>query len=72
MISFKIYMSQTKSIYWQAWSEAGIHHINDILHDTQLRFLSHEELNAEYNIQSTFLNLLQLRSSIPFFGVAYW
>lgn len=32
-----------KSIWWHRWSNAGINYVNDLVHDTLPRFLSHTE-----------------------------
>lgn len=54
------------TICWQRWESAGIRHINDLLHHTEPRFLSHEEVNANYGVNTSFLQILQIRSAIPF------
>lgn len=53
------------SISWPRWKEAGINSINDLLHKEEPRFSSHLEVSSEYNIQCSFLQILQLRSAIP-------
>lgn len=58
-------MVQQKPLDWKTWKNAGIYYINDLLHDSLPRFLSHAELGAKYRITSSFLELLQLRSAIP-------
>lgn len=53
-------------ICWRQWEYAGIRHINHLLHPSESRFFSHEEINQEYGINTSFLQLLQIRSAIPF------
>lgn len=50
---------------WPSWKDAGILYLNDLLHDSLPRFMSHEELGDKYRITVSFLELLQLRSAIP-------
>lgn len=52
-------------IYWPKWSNAGINFVNDLLHETLPRFLSHTELAQKYHITCTFLQTLQIRSALP-------
>lgn len=54
-----------KPIFWREWIAADILSINDLIHDREPRFLSHEEIAARYNVGCTFLNLYQLRAAIP-------
>lgn len=54
-----------KPFSWSQWKDAGIMCINDLLHRDEARFSSHEEISAEFNINCSFLQLLQLRSAIP-------
>lgn len=51
--------------FWGRWREAGINCVNDLLHMTEPRFSSHQEIAAEFNITCSFLQILQLRSAIP-------
>ena len=46
------------------WQKAGISTISDIL-DGECNFLSHTELCNKYNISCNFLEILQIRQSIP-------
>ena len=55
---------QKKPFIWKDWLEHGIVTIDNIL-DENGNFLSHSEINDKYCIQSNFLNVLQLRQSIP-------
>lgn len=55
-----------ESFCWWPWLSAGIVLINDILHPDLPRFLSHNELSEKYNIRVSFLQVLQIRSSIPY------
>lgn len=50
---------------WPSWKKAGIVYINDLLHDSQPRFLSHTEIQTKYRVQASFLQLLQIRMAIP-------
>lgn len=54
-----------KPILWPSWRNARIVCINDLLHATESRFLSHLEISNKYKIQCSFLQCLQLRSAIP-------
>lgn len=54
-----------QTINWARWKGAGILYINDLLHQHQPRFLSHQELADERGIPITFLELLQIRSALP-------
>lgn len=56
---------EQKPFSWQRWREAGISSINDLLHDTVSRFLSHTELGEKFDIAISFLEALQIRSAIP-------
>lgn len=53
------------TLHWQEWEQAGISRINDICHHSESRTLSHQEIEAKYEIQSSFLDSLMLRLSIP-------
>ncbi len=50
---------------WEKWIQHNIMYIKDILSDNS-NFLSHQEINDKYNVGCNFLNILQLRQSIPF------
>lgn len=54
-----------KPFTWPRWRDAGIIYINDLLHDSLTRFLSHTELTQRYGITTSFLETLQIRSAIP-------
>lgn len=56
---------QQRTVLWTHWREAGIVHINDLLHEEHPRFSSHTELAEKYGITVSFLELLQIRSAIP-------
>lgn len=45
-------------VTWPRWKEANIIHINDLLHDTHPRFLSHLELSQKTGICISFLELV--------------
>lgn len=52
-------------VEWDQWKSAGIICINDLLHQTENRFLSHLEITNKFRIKCSFLQTLQLRSAIP-------
>lgn len=54
-----------KTVFWNGWSKTGINYINDLIHEDEARFYSHEELANKYGVSSSFLDLLQIRSAIP-------
>lgn len=56
---------ERKPFWWRTWSNAGINLINDLVHETLPRFLSHSEISVKYHITCTFLQALQIRSSLP-------
>jgi hypothetical protein len=53
-----------KPIKWENWIHHGILKINDIL-NINGHFLDHEEIASKYNIKCNFLNILQIRQSLP-------
>lgn len=55
-----------KTICWRPWLNAGIIRVNNLLHQNYSRFMSHEELSVTYNINVSFLQMLQIRSCLPF------
>jgi len=55
---------QHKPIYWKNWILNGIMTISNIL-DHENKFLSHTELNMTYKLKSTYLQVEQIKSSIP-------
>lgn len=55
-----------EQLCWRLWLNASITTVNHLLHNTLPRFLSHEELSEKYHINASFLQILQIRSSIPF------
>lgn len=52
--------------YWPQEDEVGISTINDLLHPLEPRFLSHDELSQNFGCTATFLQVLQIRSALPF------
>lgn len=54
-----------KPLVWTRWREAGITYVNDIIHATQARFLSHTEIEEKFGVSTSFLQALQIRSAIP-------
>lgn len=57
---------EKSTICWRSWLNAGVFKVNDILHPVIPRFLSYEEMSRKYNINVSFLQVLQIRSAIPF------
>ena len=53
-----------KSIFYKTWYDKGIKYINDLVNENG-EFLSHEEINAKYHLQVTFLDIFSIRSAIP-------
>lgn len=53
------------SLCWRAWNRAGIVYVNDLLHPSLPRLLSHEEIVQRYGVTCSFLDALQIRSSLP-------
>ena len=51
------------SYYWKRWVDAGIHKISDIYVNDN--FLTPDEIASKYGIQAHFLELLQIRQSLP-------
>lgn len=47
------------------WKQAGIKTVKDLLHSSESRFLTHEELNLQYGLNSTFIEVLQIRAILP-------
>jgi hypothetical protein len=59
------YITIAKKTYsWPYWIKNGILSIKDILDDNN-QFMSHTEINSKFNINSNFLQILQIRKSIP-------
>lgn len=50
---------------WKSWWLKGIMRVEDILHPSEGRFLSHLEIFERYGIHASFLDVLQLRQSLP-------
>lgn len=57
---------QGSSFRWDRWWKRGIMRVNDLLHESEGRFLSHTELSAKLDIPVSFLEALQIRQSIPY------
>lgn len=53
------------SLNWGTWWSKGVLRVEDVLHPTEGRFLSHTEINEKYGLQTSFLDALQIRQSIP-------
>lgn len=51
---------------WDRWWRQGIMRVDDLLHESEGRFLSHTELTAKLGFHVTFLEALQIRHSIPY------
>lgn len=56
---------ENKTVWWKHWSNAGVNYVNDLVHSTLPRFLSHLELSDKYHVPCTFLQALQIRSALP-------
>ena len=54
-----------KPLCWQNWLQNGIVCVQDLLGENG-GFLSHEEINHKYGLRCNFLNVLQLRHSLPY------
>ncbi len=52
-------------IYWKAWKKAGITYTNDVMNKTIGHFMTHDELQEKYNIQTNRIVTLQIYSSLP-------
>ncbi len=50
-------------LYWKTLEDQGIAQLKDILNNNNL-YLTHEELKNKYNIRTTFLDTLNIQSSI--------
>ncbi len=53
-----------KSIHWSDWSKNNIYKIRDLLNSNG-EFLSHLEIQQKINIKCNFLQMLQIRQSLP-------
>ncbi len=62
------YDKQLLYIYWKVWEKAGITYINHIINKTNGHFMTHDELQAKYNIKTNHIATLQIYSSLP----NYW
>ena len=61
-----IFITSNKStLFWNEWYQHGVVRIGDILNRNG-DFLSHKEIQEKFHVQCNFLNILQLRQSIPF------
>lgn len=50
---------------WKGWLTRGVWRVEDLLDPAEGRFLSHTELGAKFDMQTSFLNVLQLKQSLP-------
>lgn len=50
---------------WDRWWRHGVMRVEDNIHETEGRFLSHTELGEKLGIPVTFLEALQIRQCIP-------
>ena len=57
-------MIENKPYMWRNWAGCGIAYVHDVL-DENGEFLSHTEITRKFNTRCHFLNILQLRQSIP-------
>ena len=55
---------QNQCFFWKKWKEAGILKVHDLMTDNN--FLSANELSYKYNIHINFLEVLQIRQSLPY------
>ena len=55
---------QNRPIIWRLWQENGITQIYNIIRDDG-EFLDHNEIQEMYGINCNFLNVLQIRQSLP-------
>ncbi len=53
-----------KYVYFKIREIKGIHKISNII-DNSGKLLSHEELKTKYNIETNFLQTIQIHKSIP-------
>ena len=56
---------QKKHFLWQRWKNKGILTIDNLLDDSGL-FLSHVDINEKYDLNCNFLDVLQIRQSLPY------
>lgn len=52
------------TLFYSSWYKKGIKFINDLVNENG-DFLSHDELNAKFGINATFIDVYSLRSAIP-------
>ena len=55
---------QNRPFLWRLWQEKGIKQVYNIIRDDG-EFLDHNEIKEIYDINCNFLNVLQIRQSIP-------
>jgi hypothetical protein len=55
---------ERKSFFWREWYQKGVKQIGDLLKDGN-RFMTNEDLRETYNINTTFLQALQVKQAIP-------
>lgn len=60
----KFVTAENKTLCWLSSIHAGIF-VYEFLHVEHPRFKSHEDISREFNVSCTFLQVLQLRSSLP-------
>ena len=60
----KMITTKGKTLFWKHWYTKGICKIKDIL-NIHGQFLSHDELNKKYDLKCTFLEVLNIRHTIP-------
>ena len=51
-------------IFYKTWYDKGIKFINDIV-DENGEFFSHEVINDKFNLHTTFIDILSIRTAIP-------
>ncbi len=57
--------SEGSPLYWKPWVDKNILKISDLVNHEGI-FLSHQQISKKYSISCNFLQILQIRQSIPF------
>ena len=57
------YIKVGEAPYWKVWEKAGVVHVYDIISNNTIMFI--EQMENTYDIKCNFLQLLQMRSAIP-------
>ena len=56
--------SNSNCLNWKEWKKCGITEVCDLL-DERGNFYDHVQMSVKYNIKCNFLNILQIRQSLP-------